>query len=238
MTALHLICGHCIVLNEQFDIKVIDLLHNHMADLTAETTPESWTPLFFAIQAQKPEVLKHLFQKIPDKDILSQLSHQNDEGNTPLHMATKINAVSIVKEILTSAVTATRRSNKASTDEMCICLQLMTARNNSGVTPIHYAALHCYENSCLRAMQEFVDHTQLTIWYTMEDANGRSPLDYAAKARRVGMFEHLWEKVESFTPVDVSSIGIGLNHLIKKARSTPSNWGLVNQYLKEVPKAL
>ena len=99
---------------------------------------------------------------------------------------------------------------------------------------------HPTPKSCLEEMIAHVgnESTQLIVWYTKEDKDGQSALDYAASARRKDTFNLLWSEVEKCTPVTVSSIGTKLNHLVKQAATNPSNWVVVDDYLEKVPKAL
>ena len=104
MTALHVICGSRAVADEVCDKRVIDIFLNCNADLNA-MTEEGWTPLFKAVQAQKLETVKHLLGKCK-KDDLSMVQHKDNNGDTPLHLAAKINAFSIVRELLEFAANA------------------------------------------------------------------------------------------------------------------------------------
>ena len=248
MTALHIVCGSHVIADEENDEKVIDFLLKNKADLNA-VTEEGWTPMFKAIQAQKPKAVKHLLGKCK-KDDLSMVKHKDNNGDTPLHLAAKINAFSIVREILDFAAKADKNEKnvEAKQDPSLVgrssCFKLITAVNSCGITPIHYASLHGKpdvqdDKSCLEEMIEHVgsESTQLIIWYTKEDKDGQSALDYAARARCKDTFNLLWSEVEKCTPVTVSSIGIQLNYLVK-ANKNPSNWVVVDHYLEKVPKAL
>ena len=287
MTALHVICGSRAVADEVCDKRVIDIFLDCNADLNA-TTEEGWTPLFKAVQAQKLETVKHLLGKCK-KDDLSMVQHKDNNGDTPLHLATMINAFSIVRELLVFAVNADKIKKDAAkqrdesheesqnhgtdvekdTEDQSLtgrssCFELITAVNSCGITPIHYASLHGIPDvqdsilsSCLRGsnfvesdqptpkscLEEMIDHvgsesTQLIVWYTKEDEDGQSALDYAASARCKDTFDLLWSEVEKCTPVTVSSIATKLNHLVKQAATNPSNWVVVDDYLEKVPKAL
>ena len=168
MTALHVICGSRAVADEVCDKRVIDIFLNCNADLNA-MTEEGWTPLFKAVQAQKLETVKHLLGKCK-KDDLSMVQHKDNNGDTPLHLAAKINAFSIVRELLEFAANADKVKKDAAnqrdespgggqndgTDEQdeeedtedrsligrSSCFKLITAVNSCGITPIHYASLH------------------------------------------------------------------------------------------------
>ena len=291
MTALHTVCGSSAVANDENDKAVIDMLLDCNADLNA-MTEEGWTPLFMAVQAQKLEAVKYLLEKCEEDD-LSMVKHEDcNNGDTPLHLAAKINAFSIVGKILDFAANADKVKKNAAkqrdesqeggqnagTDEQdeekdtedqsltgrSSCFKLITAVNSCGITPIHYASQHGIPDvedsilsSCLcggdstksdqptpkSCLEEMIDHvgsesTQLIVWYTKEDEDGQSALDYAARARHKDTFDLLWSEVEKCTPVTVSSIGIQLNHLVKKATRNPSNWIVVDYYLEKVPKAL
>ena len=290
MTALHIVCGSRAVASTENDENVIDFLLDCNADLNSMTV-EGWTPLFKAVQAQKLETVKYLLGKCK-KDDLSMVEHEDNNGDTPLHLAAKINASSIVREILEFAANADKVKKDAAnqrdespgggqndgTDEQdeeedtedrslvgrSFCFQLITAVNSCGITPIHYASLHGIPDvqdgilsSCLpgstsaesdhptpkSCLEEMIAHvgsesTQLIVWYTKEDKDGQSALDYAARARRKDTFNLLWSEVEKCTPVTVSSIGIQLNYLVKDATTNPSNWVVVDHYLEKVPKAL
>ena len=280
MTALHTVCGSSAVADKKNDEEVINILLYCNADLNA-TTEEGWTPLFMAVQAQKQETVENLLGKCKKGD-LSMVQHKDNNGDTPLHLAAKINAFSIVREILDFVAKQRDESQEggqhAGTDEQdeeedtedqsligrSSCFKLITAVNSCGITPIHYASQHGIPDvedsilsSCLcggdstksdqptpkSCLEEMIDHvgsesTQLVVWYTKEDEDGQSALDYAARARRKDTFDLLWSEVEKCTPVTVSSIGIQLNHLVKKATRNPSNWIVVDYYLEKVPKAL
>ena len=270
MTALHIACGSRAIANENNDKEVIEFLLNGKA-LNA-MTEEGWTPLFKAVQAQKPETVNRLLAECRkrQKDDLSAVKHKDNNGDTPLHLAAKINASSIVKTILEFAAKADEEIKKdpakqaQSLTERSSCFKLITAVNSCGITPIHYASQHGIPDvqdsilsSCLRGststksnssaskscLEEMIKHvgnesTQLIIWYTKEDKDGQSALDYAARARRKDTFDLLWREVEKCTPVTVSSNGIQLNHLVKEAATNPSNWVVVDDYLEKIPKAL
>jgi hypothetical protein len=221
-TALHVVCGSYIVADDETDKRLVEFLCEENADLYSKTEQEEWTPLFKAIQAQKPHVVKLLLEKFEDQ-LVVQLQHQDAKGDTPLHLAARINAKRIVDMIVCSAPESVR-------------FQLLTTRNDTRQTPIHLASLHSGE--CLRIMMESREK-RLVSWYTLEDASGLSPLDYAAKSKRVETFALMWGHVEKCTPVQVDSLGIDIKYLVRDAaKGNHSNWVLVNDHLKRITRSL
>ena len=106
-------------LEEEWE-KFVDIYKKHPSIRTAKLTASKETALHIAVSEGKEDIVKRLVEVIENPIILSM---QDDEGNTPLHLAAMIGNVGICKCIV--------QKNEEPLDY----------HNDKGDTPLFLAAL-------------------------------------------------------------------------------------------------
>lgn len=170
------------------------------------------TPLFIAVRGGFEKVVEQLLQARADR-------HRTDfNGNTILHLATKVNAIEVCKLI---------REKYNEEFEKCVF-----EKNDDGRTPIHLAAMHGPE--CFQEI--FKDEAIAVRYVSMPDDNGYSPLDIAAKAGLKATFKSMWQKMDQCSDAQLKAERRNLDSFIRNVVEDDWQWEMLADYLRAFAK--
>lgn len=194
-------------------VKTVEVLFQCGAGASVDAENKAGdTPLFIAVRGG--------FEKVVDKLLLAGADglKVDDEGNTILHLAAKVNAINVCKLI--------RGKYKEKFADF------VYAENKDGRTPIHLAAMH--GPTCFQV----IFRGEAMKYVSMPDNNGYSPLDTAAKEGLKATFQSMWEEMDQCSDAQLKVERSNLESFITKVDMDPCEWEMLANYLRAFSKKM